>query len=790
MRGLALIAVLWASPLLSQSPDYGVRGTIRDGDTAEPVAGALVELPAAIRYTVTDSAGTYVLSGLGPGAQSLRVSRLGFESRAVTLYVGGDPIVQLDITLKVLPMALERVAVVGLGRRAGIRRNTGRLDARAEAGLRMFSEGDLKANPALADADVLQVLTTVPDVAAMPEAPTSLHIHGGSAAENAILLDGVPVFNPYHAAGSLTALDPDIVASVTLHAGVPPARYGDAASSVIAIRTAQPERDRISARGGLGPSSIRQSVSGRLQGSNATFVLAGRRSVRDALAIAGNVGNTAGNFTDWFAKTTIGREDRGTLEFFSFASRDQIAFDAGVGTEQSPPAPATGTDMFRVSGHSADAAAPSRNTMGWTTATQAIIGHRGAGRGPHWEARAWHTQFSALAEWAAIGGLLNVASALREIGGEVVGSWQIAAAQLTAGGGTRALRTRYDVSGPAGATIPGSNLPRLVLDGSPVLVSGFIDGSWAPTNTLALTAGLRQETAFGHPMGIEPRLSAGLAFAPGFTVTAGYARLHQPVQSLRNEESVLDGLYGITLPAAIGADGVPVARSDQITTGLEARIDARTTLSLDAYGRKMSGELLVAPTTAQPFAVAGVAAGAGTAEGLALRLSFVDDRVIAHAGYALSQTTRRAAGGPYRPSFGAIHAATVALGYRLTEATTIRVATDARSQRPASIVLDELQWTSPALLRGPGEIAGSPQRREGALNAGRLAPYFRVDVGLRHEWRVAAGDRSTLIAGALNVSNVLDRSNPFALVRTPSDPNARALSLFPRMLTVGLEWAY
>ena len=53
-----------------------------------------------------------------------------------------------------------------------------------------------------------------------------------------------------------------------------------------------------------------------------------------------------------------------------------------------------------------------------------------------------------------------------------------------------------------------------------------------------------------------------------------YARLHQYVQSLRNEESLFDAIAGISLPAIAGStfNGavVPVARADQLTATADA----------------------------------------------------------------------------------------------------------------------------------------------------------------------------------------------------------------------------
>ena len=63
-------------------------------------------------------------------------------------------------------------------------------------------------HPGLSEPDVLQALSGGYVVLA-PESPSGVHIRGGGSDQTAYVIDGIPVFSPYHAAGVFSAWNPD-----------------------------------------------------------------------------------------------------------------------------------------------------------------------------------------------------------------------------------------------------------------------------------------------------------------------------------------------------------------------------------------------------------------------------------------------------------------------------------------------------------------------------------------------------------------------------------------------------
>lgn len=82
-------------------------GTILDGETRQPIAGARVALDAAtstganaIDGATSDASGAYSLQGVPPGPFSVRVARDGYRTKIVPgLTTRGAPVIREDITL-------------------------------------------------------------------------------------------------------------------------------------------------------------------------------------------------------------------------------------------------------------------------------------------------------------------------------------------------------------------------------------------------------------------------------------------------------------------------------------------------------------------------------------------------------------------------------------------------------------------------------------------------------------------------------------------------------------------
>ncbi len=108
-----LLALLAAVPLAAQQPTGTIRGRVTDETTQQPLSGASVMIAGHATQTIGD--GTYALSGVAAGTDTLRIRMIGYAptSRPVTVREGQTVLV--DVTMAQQAIELSALVSVGYG---------------------------------------------------------------------------------------------------------------------------------------------------------------------------------------------------------------------------------------------------------------------------------------------------------------------------------------------------------------------------------------------------------------------------------------------------------------------------------------------------------------------------------------------------------------------------------------------------------------------------------------------------------------------------------------------------
>lgn len=235
--GLVTGALLWA-PVGIAAQTASVAGTVRTG-RGEPAVAAVVEVRGvgggevaggALRRTTADSLGHYRLAGLAPGRYRVVAARIGLATLEREIELGPGALLRLDLVLADEAVAMAPVTVEVVRRRERFRTTAG-------ASIAELTGGELKGVPGLAEADVLRAVEMLPGVVSTTDFSAAFNVRGGSADQNLILLDGFPIFNPFHLGGLFSVFNSDMVRRAELLAGGFPARYGGRVSSVLSVET-------------------------------------------------------------------------------------------------------------------------------------------------------------------------------------------------------------------------------------------------------------------------------------------------------------------------------------------------------------------------------------------------------------------------------------------------------------------------------------------------------------------------------------------------------------------------
>ncbi len=202
-----------------------------------PIPGVLVRIfpvegATAVRGGESNDLGYYHLEPLLPGRYRVEVERLGFEKTSREVAIPAGRRVDADFTLRTAVLEVEGISV-----EAERSRDRVRFEEEAGVTVQELAGTEIKALPGLVEADPIRAVEVLPGVVTTSDFSSAFNVRGGSADQNLILLDGLPVFNPTHLGGFFSVFNGDMVERAELRSGGFPPRYGGRVSSVLDIHS-------------------------------------------------------------------------------------------------------------------------------------------------------------------------------------------------------------------------------------------------------------------------------------------------------------------------------------------------------------------------------------------------------------------------------------------------------------------------------------------------------------------------------------------------------------------------
>lgn len=283
---------------------HTISGYVFDKTSGERLIGASVYLAGSTQGTATNAYGFYSLT-TDEDSCRIEVSHSGYTTYTEPVGLEEDRVRQIGLEPRV---SQEQLVVI----------NT---EARNVPGRGVSKTGVTgayaKSLPALlGEADVLKSLQLLPGVQSGNEGTSGLIVRGGSADQNLILLDGVPVYNASHAFGVFSVFNADAVQKVEILKSGFPASYGGRLSSVVDVRMKEGDRYRFHGEGGIGLIFSKLTLEGPIKKGRSSFLVSARRTYADLLikgieAISHSPDKINPFFTDLNVKANfpLGRKD-------------------------------------------------------------------------------------------------------------------------------------------------------------------------------------------------------------------------------------------------------------------------------------------------------------------------------------------------------------------------------------------------------------------------------------------------------------------------------------------------
>lgn len=245
---------------------YTLSGYVQDVETGERLIGASIRSASEKGVgAVSNEFGFFSLK-LEEGEQRVVVSFIGYRNENINLLLAGDRFA----TLRLRPSnALPEVVISAVPTRDS---RTQSIESQNNLPL---SELRLLPTPG-GEADLLRMAALQTGIQTGVDGVGGMHVRGGNADQNLILLDDVPVYNPGHALGLFSIFNPAMVSNARLWKGDFPARYGGRASSVVDVRTRDGDMRRYHAAATVGLFASSLAAEGPLVRDRSTFLAAGR----------------------------------------------------------------------------------------------------------------------------------------------------------------------------------------------------------------------------------------------------------------------------------------------------------------------------------------------------------------------------------------------------------------------------------------------------------------------------------------------------------------------------------
>jgi hypothetical protein len=781
-----------AAPLRAQAAGGAavIAGRITDEGDA-PLAGAVITLldaagNRALRTTLTDADGRYRIVNVAAGRYRVRVDLIGYEGTDGPVTAPAEGQVRLDLTLRVAAVALQGVEVEA---RRDERRERTRFETEAGVTARVIGGGELKILPGLAEADVLRAVELLPGVVSTSDFSSAFNVRGGSADQNLILIDGFPIFNPFHLGGLFSVFNPDMVARAELLAGGFGAEYGGRVSSVLNVESrVEAAEPGIRAEGGVSLLATRLAVRSPMPsglarvfgGESGSWALSGRRSYFDQ--ILRPVVDFPYHLTDVQFHSSMETAGDGRLRITGYTGEDVLDL-----TNFTPPG-GDAADILRLA---------------WSWGNDVI--------GAHWQqpvGRAWIADtrlgFSRYRDALRFADFDDTRFSSRISQLSFRGDLSRDFARVSARTGVEAGRLWYRNLAEAGGTQFAGG------EDDGMMGAAYATARWRPSDAWLLEGGVRldgwlaQDTTLSS---LSPRLAAKRFIGPerDAAVKLSLGRYVQFLHSLRNEEFPLSNDIWIT-----AGRRAPKVVSDQVQAGVEKYWGDDWSASLEAYARSFRGITEFNPASDPNDQTDDLLDGRGLSRG-------VDLMVRRTAGALQGWTTvsllwaERTLPDPFAVGIDALPPeisfspfwdrrlnVNVVLQYELPRAIEAGLRWNYGSPLPYTRpIAQHIAWEY-RIETGRYRPSTPPFESEGdrvplfivpgERNAQRYPAYHRLDLTLRRSYQRRWGR----VTPYLQVLNVYNRRNVlfyfYNFDRTP--PTRSGISMFPVLPTVGVEASF
>jgi hypothetical protein len=314
--------VVTRDKLREKDRNLTISGYLIDSTSGEQLVGANVYLFDKSKGTQTNEHGFYSFT-MNKGTKRIYFSYLGYKQEVKEIFLQRDTVVDVSLS----PDALLNEIII-----------LDDVENQEEPTVESVSKLNLDrirtASSLGGETDIIRLVGLMPGVDSGADGVGGMNVRGGSADQNLVLLDGVPIYNINHALGLFSVFNSNIIKNASLIKGNIPARYAGRLSSVLDVRLRDGNNKRLSGDVSLSLIAMKAAIEGPIGKNGSSFIVSARRTLVDPWIkaitqfnneTADNIGFSTYKFYDLNGKVSLKLNENHTLYINAFLGNDDFS---------------------------------------------------------------------------------------------------------------------------------------------------------------------------------------------------------------------------------------------------------------------------------------------------------------------------------------------------------------------------------------------------------------------------------------------------------------------------------
>jgi hypothetical protein len=313
--------VISRDKLRDRDKDLTISGYLTDKKSGEQLIGANVYLFDKSKGTQTNEHGFYSFT-MNKGTKRIYFSYLGYKQEVQEIFLQKDTIIDIELSPDVL---LNEIII--------LEDVENQEEPEAISVSKLNLDRIRTASSLGGETDIIRLVGLMPGVDGGADGVGGMNVRGGSADQNLVLFDGVPIYNISHAIGLFSVFNSNIIKNASLIKGNIPARYGGRLSSVLDVRIRDGNKKQFSGDVSLSLLAMKASFEGPIGKKGSSFIVSARRTLLDPWIKgiteyqnqnAGSTGFSTYSFLDLNAKLSLKLSKKHTLYINGFYGEDDF----------------------------------------------------------------------------------------------------------------------------------------------------------------------------------------------------------------------------------------------------------------------------------------------------------------------------------------------------------------------------------------------------------------------------------------------------------------------------------